>query len=134
MAELDIEALRRWAAAGTVTARDVTALIAEVERLRHEVFTLTNSEDARVFFVEQQRDAYRDQVKRLADQILMQSTNPGGVDLPEDPGPSFWVSGPSDGDYEWGCEQCPAHGTQAHQRDAFRKAVEHENLAHGGTG
>ena len=46
-------------------ARDVSGLLAEVERLAAEVFTLTNSEDARLTIAEVERDSALGEAAKL---------------------------------------------------------------------
>lgn len=74
-------AMRHWRTHGgtagvtyvAASAEDVPALLAEIQRLRHEVFVLTNSDDARAVLAETERDrlrAQRDAVLALCDKAV----------------------------------------------------------------
>lgn len=59
------DTIREWALAAVASAADVPALLTEIERLRSEVFTLTNSEDAMLAVVTVERDELVGEVARL---------------------------------------------------------------------
>lgn len=57
VAELDLEAIRRWNESGGILGGDVTALIAEVERLRNQVELLRTALDTSNSVIASSREA-----------------------------------------------------------------------------
>jgi hypothetical protein len=114
------------------SAADVPVLLAEIERLRAEVFTLANSEDAMLAIVTVERDALR---KELAEEKQShEQTVENFADWIEDhQARSFRITPPTHTvGWVWNCLACPANGSFAREADAFGWASAHEMRTHGG--